>query len=94
MYGKLYNFQSDWGESKNPNTYFEKYAKELKLDIDKFKKDVQDKKYDAKIQKDLQDGNAANVNATPTFFINGRPQVGGLPYDEFKNKIDDALKNP
>ncbi len=93
MYDKLYSFQRDWGESKNARNYFDKYAKELKLDVAKFKKDIDDKKYDAKIQNDINDGNTAGVGATPTFFINGKPQVGGLPYDEFKTKIEEALKS-
>ncbi len=68
------------------------YAKELKLDVDTFKSDVQGNKYANKIQKDLDDGGLAGVNATPTFYINGVKQEGGLKYNDFKTKIDEALK--
>lgn len=94
MYDLLYTNQKEWSESKNPvDEYFVEYAKELKLDVDKFKKEIADKKYQSKIQKDIDDGNAVGVKATPTFYINGEQLVGGLPYDEFKKKVEDALKS-
>lgn len=92
MYNLLYTNQEKWGESKNALSYFLDYAKQLKLDVNKFKDDVNNNKYEKKIQKDMSDGSAVGVNATPTFFINGVKQEGGLPYADFKNKIDDALK--
>lgn len=93
MYDALYQNQKDWGEDKNPGAFFEKYAKNISLDVNKFKSDVENKKYDERIQKDVNDGNALGVSATPTFFINGEKITGGLPYDQFKAKIDTALKS-
>ena len=93
MENLLFDNQKDWSESKNPlNDHFINYAKEIKLDIDKFEKDVKDKKYESRINKDIADGNSLGVNSTPTFFINGVIQPGGLPYNQFKSKIDEALK--
>lgn len=92
MYEKLYTNQEEWGESDKPMEYLEKYANELKLDMDKFKTDVEKKTYLSKIQKDKTDGNTVGVNATPTFFLNGEHLESGLKYDEFKAKIDDALE--
>lgn len=92
MYDKLYANQTTWGESNKAMDYFITYAKELKLDVDKFKKDVESKKYNNKIQQDISDGNTAGVNSTPTFYINGVRQVGVLPFNEFKAKIDEELK--
>lgn len=92
MYGALYQNQSEWDQSKNPMEVFEQYAKNIGLDVEKFKSDVNSKKYDSKIQKDISDGNAVGVNATPTFFLNGEKITGGLPYDQFKAKIEAALQ--
>lgn len=91
MYDKLYSNQKEWSESKDALAIFVGYAKEIGIDADKFKKDVESKKYDAKIQADLRDGNALGVNATPTFFINGKMYSGYLPYDDFKSKIETEL---
>ncbi len=91
MHNLLFTNQKEWENSKNPLDQFTQYAKELKLDEAKFKSDVEGKKYAKKIEKDVSDGYAVGVNSTPTFFINGVKQEGGLPYNEFKEKIDAAL---
>lgn len=96
MYDKLYSNQKDWGdETKDTNAmdYFVKYAKELKLDVNKFKQDVENNAYDKRIKRDSGDGQQLGVNATPTFFLNGEMIEGGLPYDQFKSKIDAILKD-
>ncbi len=91
MHNLLFSNQKEWENSSNPMEQFSQYAKELKLDEAKFKADVEGKKYAKKIEKDVNDGYAVGVNSTPTFYINGVKQEGGLPYNEFKEKIDAAL---
>ena len=93
MYNALYSNQSEWSDSKNPIDIYMKYAKTIGLDAEKFKKDVESKKFESKIKKDIADGDSVAVQATPTFFINGVKITGGLPYNEFKAKIDSALKS-
>ncbi len=93
MYDALFQNQKEWENSKNPMEQFEAYAKLIGLDIEKFKGDVENKKYEEKIQQGINDGNAVGVQATPTFFINGEEIRGGLPYNEFKAKIDAALES-
>jgi len=88
----LFDNQTEWGESNKPEEFFEKYAKKLDLDLDKFNEELKTKKYEARIKADQADGNTLGVNSTPTFFINGKMQSGGLPYDKFKQKIDEELK--
>jgi len=93
MYNQLYDNQKEWGEDKNPMQFFEKYAKNIGLDVDKFKKDIEEKKYDARIQKDINDGQTLGVTATPTFFINGEKITGGMSFEDFKAKIESILKS-
>lgn len=94
MHDLIFENQKDWSESNDPlGKYFIEYAKQLDLDIAKFEKAVKDKKYQSKIEKDQADGNSVGTVSTPTFFINGVKQSGGLPYTEFKAKIDSSLKN-
>lgn len=94
MYDMIYENQAEWSESKNAmDEFFVKYAEDIKLDVDKFKKDIKDKKLEARIKQDMEDATAVGVSATPTFYLNGEEIVGGLPYDQFKKKIDDALKS-
>ena len=92
MHDLLYDNQKDWAESPKAKEKIMGYAESLKLDMDKFKSDVEGHKYEKRVQQDVSDGGSAGVDATPTFYINGVKHSGGLPYDEFKKKIDDALK--
>lgn len=93
MYAMLYSNQNSWGETNNAMDYFMQYAKALHLDVNKFKADVTSNKFANKIQKDVSDGYAIGVNATPTFYLNGVPIEGGLPYNDFKAKVDQALQS-
>ncbi len=93
MYNLLYSNQNTWGGSTNPMPYFIQYAKTLHLNISRFTSDVTNKKYAARIQKDINDGYALGVDATPTFFLNGVPIQGVLPYSNFKTDINQALKS-
>jgi protein-disulfide isomerase len=51
---------------------FEAYAKELGLDLAKFREDMQSKATTDKVAADRKLGDALEVRGTPTIFINGR----------------------
>ena len=48
------------------------YAKEIGLDLKRFKKDALSKQAKAAVAKDYAQGGDADVDGTPTFFVNGR----------------------
>lgn len=91
MFDKLYQNQNEWSELTDPTDTFVSYAKDLDLDIDSFKKDIQNKQFEKKINRDYTDGTDVGVNATPTFFINGIAYVG-VPGADFRSRIDTLLK--
>lgn len=91
MHNKLYATQNDWAQSTQPMDMLITYAQELKLDVNKFKAEVEQNKYRDIIQADSNDGTALGINATPTFFINGE-KVVGVPDKTFSDKIDAILK--
>jgi protein-disulfide isomerase len=43
------------------------------------------------IQADMKEAQALGFNSTPSFVVNGRPVVGALPLEQFKQIIDEAL---
>jgi protein-disulfide isomerase len=92
MVNELFSNQKEWSESTEPLTYFGKYAQKLHLNEEQFKQDVTSKKYEKKIQQDITDGDKLGIEATPTFFINNEKITGGLPYEEFKKRIDTTLQ--
>jgi len=73
MHDKLYETQKDWSDlaSNDADAKFAGYAKELGLDVDKFKKALADKQFQSVIDQDTADANAMGVNSTPTVYING-----------------------
>jgi protein-disulfide isomerase len=44
------------------------------------------------IRRDLQEGNAAGVNGTPTVFINGKQYRGQRSLEGFREAIEAILK--
>lgn len=92
MFNLLYQNQDTWSSSSNPTNDFTQYAKALHLNIKQFQSDLKSNKYSSVIQQDVNDGYAVNVNATPTFFLNGVPMVGVLPYSDFQTAIDKDLQ--
>jgi protein-disulfide isomerase len=75
------------------------YASDLKLDVDKFQSCLQLDKYRAEIDRQLAEGQAIGVSATPSFVlgrgsidkIDGIRLVGAMPYSVFDGKIKELL---
>ena len=86
MVDVLYNKQSEWSALSNPKDYFVNVAKSLGLDTEKLQKDTDSKAVKDKVQADLTEGETVGVNATPTFFLNGK-RVEVRSIDEFKDLL-------
>jgi protein-disulfide isomerase len=67
-------------------------AKELKLDVPRFTKDLDTMRHKAEIDRDLKLGEALDLYNTPTIFINGVRLLGNRPYESYKAVIDSELK--
>ena len=68
------------------------YADQLGLDVDEFSRCIDEERYMDEVQKDFEDGVAAGVRGTPTFFINGVPLVGAQPFENFQAVIEQELQ--
>lgn len=71
MTNLLYQNQSQWAESPNPVPLFVSYAQSLGLAGSTIQAAVQNQQYAGRIQRDMADGEALNLSATPSFFVNG-----------------------
>ena len=67
------------------------FAKEMGLDMAKFEPCLTNDETLARVQADTQEGQAAGVRGTPTFFINGQPLVGAQPIEAFQNVLAQQL---
>lgn len=90
MYDVLYQKQKEWENSTDIQNLLKNYASQIGLNIDQFTKDLEDKSINDKIKADLQSGNRARVDHTPTFVLNGKVIDNPQSYDEFQNLIRTA----
>lgn len=92
MYNKLFENQREWGEKQTPQIeLFRKYAEEIGLDMTAFNAVISSTKYEDKITRDKNDGITADVQGTPTFYLNGKVVRGVPSYETLKKLIDNEL---
>lgn len=74
MYDLIFARQLDWVD-KSPYSFkkdLEGYAKDLGINVEQFKNDLNDNSVETYIDKDMEAGNKINLDATPTILINGQ----------------------
>jgi protein-disulfide isomerase len=80
MHDLLYEQQSAWEQSSAPNTIFEQYAKQIGLNIEKYKTDFASNEVNDIINADFNEGTRLGVESTPTFFVQGK-KLDNAPRD-------------
>lgn len=93
MHDILYERQSDWESQTNVQKIFREYAQEIGLDANKFNEDYASGSTTDRINSDIQKGKDQDVQATPSFFLNGQKLESFKTFEELKAKLDEALKN-
>ena len=90
----LFETQAAWSGLSGTTTidHFVDLADQLGLDITQFRSCLDSDKYKKKVEDDTAAGSEAQVNGTPTFFINGQRLVGAQPFSAFQKLIDQELK--
>lgn len=83
---KLYQNQSDVSPDR-----FHTYAQALNLDVNRFDACLAQGVHQKEVQADYEDGVAAGVYGTPTFFFNGVEIPGAIPPDTFRQLIERFL---
>ena len=67
MHEKLFANQKQLSDAK-----VEEIARELGLNMEQFEQDLKDPGLQARIDRDLKNGQEANVRGTPSVFLNGK----------------------
>jgi protein-disulfide isomerase len=70
---------------------FKGFASEIGLDTSAFDSCLDSGEMAAEVLRDMQDGQAAGVQGTPGFIINGQLVSGAQPFSAFKQVIDAEL---
>lgn len=66
-------------------------ARTIGLDGSAFDQCLDSGKHTAAVESGSALGNRMGVNSTPTLYINGRPLIGAMPFESFKQIIDEEL---
>ncbi len=91
MKALLYENQNEWNVAINPSNIFNRYAKNLGLDEEKFQASIKDQGLIDKIRRDKGDSAALNLSGTPTLFVNGVQYQDVPSYEKLKQLFDSKL---
>jgi protein-disulfide isomerase len=94
MHDVLFDQQSNWsnlGASEVKDVFVE-YATNLGLDIEAFRKDLDDKSLAQKVNDQQSEGINLGVMGTPTFFMNGKRIESGS-YELLKSTVQSEINN-
>ena len=91
--GKFWAMHDKLMEAKDLSAAnLQQIATDTGLDRTKFDSCIAEERNKDMIEKDLAAGQAAGVNGTPAFFINGRLLDGAQPFEKFQEIIDEELE--
>lgn len=94
MHDLLYTEQKTWGEKQVPTPeVFEAYAQQLGLDMEKFKAAVKSPETKARVERDMESGDALGNTGTPSFYLNGK-KLQPNSYETFKEAVQEAINGP
>jgi protein-disulfide isomerase len=87
MHDLMFAHQQELSDAK-----YEEWAKEIGLNLAKWKTDKDSPEIAAAITKDSTYGQSVGADGTPAFFVNGKFISGAMPFDSFKPVIDEQIK--
>lgn len=93
MHDMIFENQGRWSEEKNAEEIFTGYVQKLGLNMEQFKNDLASQEVKEKVDNDYKGGVKARVNATPSFFLNGKIINTPRNYNEFKQLIQQAARD-
>jgi len=67
---------------------FEEFAEQLKLDVDRFRKDLKNRTFEARVREDFRRGVANGVYGTPGLFVNGVRHDGVFDPESILAKVN------
>jgi len=94
MHHMLYDRQNAWKTEFDVRPTFEGFAKEIGIDVERYKRDVGSDLVQQRIFQDGKRGHSLGVRGTPTLFMNGRevPFENIMPADKLRVVIQKELE--
>lgn len=91
MHDLLYQNQAAWSAAADVRPLFEKYAGQLRLDVERFKKDCASEEVGARVDRQREHGVSRGVQNTPTIFINNREVIPPFTPERLHEAVAAAL---
>jgi protein-disulfide isomerase len=91
MHDLLFEYQTQWASVPDPKPVFAALANRIGINGNILVKAMESPQIQERILKDVQRGDAAMVDAVPTFFINGERQHIRLSMEDFVQVIEAHL---
>ncbi|MHB0996001.1 MAG: DsbA family protein [Elusimicrobiales bacterium] len=88
---RLFGSQEKWGDAKEKPEEFEAITRELALDWPAMQACAAAPAARNRVKLDMAEAEMRGVNATPTFFINGKRAVGPAQFAEAMRKFDGII---
>ena len=93
MHDLLFERQEEWAKSPNPEPDFVALAQRLGLDPNAFMQAMRSPQLQDRVLQDVVRAQDSNVEAVPTFFIDGQKQNLPLSIMAFVDTIESHLHN-
>lgn len=93
MAAAIFESQNEWSETSQSEAgnIFKESAGRLNLNIEQWEKDIESEDIKKSIDDDYKNGVKFGINATPTFFLNGKKLQNPRNYEEFRKIINEEL---
>jgi protein-disulfide isomerase len=91
MHDLLYKNQAVWSKALDVRPFFNMYARSLRLDVERFARDLTSDEVKARVVSDGEQGVSRGVKNTPTLFINDREVRASFSPERLHQAIDAAL---
>ncbi len=93
MHDRLFDNQTEFRgkDAAGMKQMTAEYARELGLDVDRFRRDFERDEYAEILERDVDLGQEIGVRGTPHILINGEPMVGAQPLSDFEAAVDEQL---
>jgi protein-disulfide isomerase len=90
MHDLLFQRRKEWMASGSIRTLISRYVAELRLDAPAFARCSMNPAIAARIRQNDVLASRLGIRGTPTFFVNGRVIPGAVPFDLFRQVIEEA----
>lgn len=94
MQNQLFTNQQTWSSSPNYRQMFEDYARQIGIDVERFKVDMTGRAAKERVDADMARGRGLSIDSTPTLLVNGKTiPLQPITVANLRQVIDAEIQN-